>query len=139
MGRELFPGDFLEDFFVGGGGQRDLRIDRWSTCVWPGGYAQATSRSFISTLFWDYCQRWTERVRRNSGWCFLIFMVVDAQSIRERHWSFEHLPEPLSAFETFRKSCLPRCYRASTVIGSKIIIKKKRCNHDVREREETSG
>lgn len=27
--------------------ERDLRIDRWSSCVWPGGYAQAKSRSFI--------------------------------------------------------------------------------------------
>lgn len=81
MGRELVPGDFLERFWGDRGAERDLRIDRWSSCVWPCGYAQAKSRSFVSPLLWDYCQRWTERGRRNSGWCFLIFMVI----IRAEH------------------------------------------------------
>lgn len=61
MGRELVPGDFLEGFWGDRGAERDLRIDRWPSCVWPGGYAQTKSRSFISPLLWDYCQRWTER------------------------------------------------------------------------------
>lgn len=54
-----------------GGRDTDFRIDRWSSFVWPVGYAKANSETFISTLMWDCCQQWTEREdKRSSASCF---------------------------------------------------------------------
>lgn len=88
--------------FLGGilrgdiGPERDLRIDRWSSCAWLGGHARAKSRTFIFPLLWDYCQRWTQRGRSSSGWCLLIFMVP---SSTETLRSSKHYLQSLKASE----------------------------------------
>lgn len=76
---------------VGGyrGRRTDLRIDRWSSFVWPVGYAQANSEPFICPLMWDCCQQWTERVQEEQRLViFPIFMASDTTSIADRPFFF---------------------------------------------------
>lgn len=81
-----FLGWDLEGF---GGRDTDLRIDRWSSFVWPVGYAQANSETFISPLMWNFCQQWTEGGQEEQRLVFfLIFMALDATSIADRPFFF---------------------------------------------------
>lgn len=80
------------DLGESGGRDTDLRIDRWSSFVWPVGYAQANSEAFISPLMRDWCQQWTERGQEEQRLVFFLnLMASDATSIADSPYFLQPL------------------------------------------------